>query len=61
MNTKNAKEIEKFRENYIEVEARDRDFTNQNEQLAKDNQHFVMKLDETQVTFKLLTMCLTIH
>lgn len=48
-NTKNSKEIEKFRENYIEVEARTRDFNNQNEQLEKDNEQFESKLDDTQV------------
>jgi hypothetical protein len=47
-NTRYNKDIEKFREKYTELDARIRDFDNQNDQLSKDNDHFLERLDDLQ-------------
>ncbi len=53
MNTRYAKENEKFREKYTELDARIRDFENQNEQLHKDNENFIERLEEMHVISKI--------
>ncbi len=47
-NTRYNKENEKFREKYTELDARIRDFDNQNDQLSKDNDHFLERLEDLQ-------------
>lgn len=60
MNTRYTKENEKFREKYTELDARIRDFENQNDQLTKDNDNFVERLDEMHVFFSLFSIRLNV-
>jgi len=50
-NTRYTKENDKFKEKSSELDARIRDFENQNDQLTKDNENFVERLEEMHVEF----------